>query len=135
MFLVASVVDSRPVKKIENKKEKGEEDKEGQVGDCVAVFLPPATIELTQLHLEQDSRVLHQGGEHEDNAGDHPGLHGGESLSLQIRQATHKVMGAQHYLGGVGLDCIEDVDEHEKDGNEKSHSSRNNLKWKNVSSI
>ena len=135
MFLVASVVDSRPVKKIENKKEEGKEDKEGQVCDCVAVFLPPATVELTQLHLEEDARVLHQGGKDEDNAGDHPGLHGGESLSLQISQADHKVIGAQHYLGGVGLDCIEDVDEHEKYGDEKSHSSRNNLKWKNVSPI
>ena len=40
--------------------------------------------DLLQLELEQDDGVLEEGAEHEDDAGDHPALDRGQTLSLKI---------------------------------------------------
>ena len=77
------VVYSGPVQEIEYQKEKGKEDQEGEVRHGVRVLLPPEAVELPELHLEEDAGVLHEGGEHEHDAADHPGLHRGQSLGLE----------------------------------------------------
>ena len=71
-----------PVQQVENQEEEGEQDQEGEVCDGVRVLLPPEAVELPELHLEEDAGVLHQGGEHEHDTPDNPGLHGREALSL-----------------------------------------------------
>ena len=71
-----------PVQQVEDQEEEGEQDQEGEVRDGVRVLLPPEAVELPELHLEEDAGVLHQGGEHEHDATDHPGLHRCEALSL-----------------------------------------------------
>ena len=71
-----------PVQQVEDQEEEGEQDQEGEVSDGVRVLLPPEAVELPELHLEEDAGVLHQGGEHEHDATDHPGLHRCEALSL-----------------------------------------------------
>ena len=76
------VVYSGPVQEIEYQKEKRKEDQEGEVRHGVRVLLPPEAVELPELHLEEDAGVLHEGGEHEHDAADHPGLHRGQSLGL-----------------------------------------------------
>ncbi len=54
---------------------------------------------LFEFDLEQEDGVLAEGAEDEDDAGDDPGLDGGQALGLRR----------------VGLDRVEDVDEDEKD--------------------
>ena len=49
--------------------------------------------------------LLHQRAEHEEDAGQHPGLDGGQPLRLR----------------GVCGHCVEDVDEHQEDGDEERH--------------
>ena len=71
-----------PVKQVEDQEEEGEQDQEGEVCDGVRVLLPPEAVELPELHLEEDAGVLHQGGEYENDAAYHPGLHRCETLSL-----------------------------------------------------
>jgi hypothetical protein len=66
---------------------------------------------LFQLNLEQYDGVLAEGAEHKDDAGNHPSLDGGQPLGLRR----------------VGLDRVEDVDQDEKDGDEKCHSTRDDL--------
>ena len=39
--------------------------------------------DLLQLELEQDDGVLQEGAEHEDDAGDHPALYGGQTFGLK----------------------------------------------------
>jgi hypothetical protein len=60
-----------------------------------------------QFDLEQEDGVLAEGPEDEDDAGDDPGLDGGQALGLRR----------------VGLDRVEDVDEDEKDCHQESHST------------
>ena len=42
------------------------------------------SADLLQLELKQDHGVLEEGAEHEDDAGDHPALDGGQSLGLNM---------------------------------------------------
>ena len=58
-----------------------------------------------QFDLEQEDGVLAEGPEDEDDAGDDPGLDGGQALGL----------------GRVGLDRVEDVDQHQEDRHQESH--------------
>ena len=47
--------------------------------------------DLLQLELEQDHGVLEEGAEHEDDAGDHPALDGGQSLGLNMLFVSQRV--------------------------------------------
>ena len=71
-----------PVQQVEDEKEEGKQDQEGEVRDGIGVLLPPEAVELPELHLEEDASVLHQGCEHEHDATNHPGLHRGQTLGL-----------------------------------------------------
>ena len=68
---------SSPVEQVENEEKERKQDQEGEVCDSVGILLPSEAVELPELHLEEDASVLHQGGEHEHNAANHPGLHCG----------------------------------------------------------
>ncbi len=63
---------------------------------------------LFQLDLEQEDGVLAEGAEDEDDAGDDPGLDGGQALGFRR----------------VGLDRVEDVDEDKKDCHQKGHATQ-----------
>ena len=52
--------------------------------------------------------LLNQSPKHEEDACQHPGLDSGESLRL----------------GSVGGDGVEDVDQHQEQGDEESHPAR-----------
>ena len=77
--------DRAPVENVEDDKENGEEDKEGEVSDGVVVLLPLGPSEFPHLHFEEDASVLHQGGEHKDYAGNEPSLDSSETIRLQSR--------------------------------------------------
>ena len=67
--------------------------------------------DLFQLDLEQDDGVLAEGAKHEDDAGDHPRLDGGQALGLRA----------------VGLDRVEDVDQDEEDRHQEGHPTGDHL--------
>ena len=71
-----------PVEQVEDKKEEGEQDQEGEVRYGVGFLLAPEAVELPELHLEEDAGVLHQGCEHEYDAANHPGFHRSQTLGL-----------------------------------------------------
>ena len=75
-----------PVEDVEDAEQNGEEDEECEVGDGVVVLLLLGPGELPHLHLEEDAGVLHQGGEHKDNAGDQPRLDGSQAVCLELKQ-------------------------------------------------
>ena len=75
--------DRAPVENVEDDKENGEEDKEGEVSDGVVVLLPLGPRQLPHLHLEQDASVLDQSCEHEDYASYQPSLYCCQSISLE----------------------------------------------------
>ena len=52
--------------------------------------------------------TTYESSKHEENTGEHPGLNGCKTLGL----------------GGVGGDGVEDVDQHQEEGDEKSHPAR-----------
>ena len=66
---------------------------------------------LFQLDFQKNDRVFPKSSEDEDDAGNDPGLDGGETLGLWA----------------VGLNCVEDVDEHQEDCDKEGHTTRNNL--------
>ena len=72
----------------------------------------PLRIQLFQLDLQEDHRILSQGPKHEYDAGNDPRLY---------RRQTFR-------FGTVRLDGIEDVDEDEKYCDEQGHASRNHLR-------
>ena len=45
-------IDASPVEDVEGEEEDGEDDEEGEVGHGVVVLLPPAAVQLPQLHLQ-----------------------------------------------------------------------------------
>jgi len=59
------------------------------------------------LPAEQESCVFGEGAKDEQDAGQHPGLDGSQTLSL----------------GGVGCYCVENVDQNKEEGDQQSHSS------------
>ena len=69
-------------------------------------------LHLLQLEEEEDGGILQHRPEDEDDAGDHPGLDGGEALRL----------------GRVGLDRVVDVDEDEEDGHKQRHPAWDDLR-------
>ena len=68
-------------------------------------------LHFLQLEEEEDGGILQHRPEDEDDAGDHPGLDGGEALRL----------------GRVGLDRVVDVDEDEEEGDQHGHPARDHL--------
>ena len=82
----------------------------------------PLNTDLTRTRLNgiktlllfevEDHSVDHEGPEHEEDAGQHPHLDGGQSLGL----------------GGVGVDVIEDVDEDKEEGDEERHAAGDDVR-------
>ena len=57
--------------------------------------------------------LLNQSPKHEEDACQHPGLDSGESLRL----------------GSVGGDGVEDVDQHQEQSDQETHSPRDDIHW------
>ena len=62
---------------------------------------------LLSLDDLKDEGVLGEDPEHVDDAGHHPGLHRGQTLSL----------------GGVGCDWVENIDQDEEQSDQESHAT------------
>ena len=62
---------------------------------------------------EQNSRVSGKGPEDKEDAGDDPGRDRGQALDI----------------GRVARDVVEDVDQHEEEGDQEGHSPRDDLRW------
>ena len=63
------------------------------------------------LQTSRLSLLTYESPKHEENTGQHPGLYGSQTLSL----------------GGVGGDRVEDVDQHQEQGDKKPHPAGNNV--------
>ena len=62
-----------------------------------------------KIHLvKEKSSVLCQSGKHKENAGQHPGFNSSQTLRL----------------GCVGGDVVEDVDQHQEQGDQQGHPAR-----------
>ena len=90
-----SVVEGGPVGDVEDEEDDGEGDEHGHVHLARLVLLNRGAdlAEGLDLHLEQDYGVLGEGAEDEEDAADHPGLHGVQTVGLR----------------GVGRGSVEDV--------------------------
>ena len=85
LFLESFPAYRGPVEDIKDCEQDWKEDKERKVCDGVVVLLPLGPSEFPHLHFEEDASVLHQGGEHKDNAGNEPSLDSSETIRLQSR--------------------------------------------------
>ena len=82
LFLESFPAYRGPVEDIKDCEQDGEEDKECKIRYCVVILLSLCPSELPHLHLEEDTSVLNQGGEHKDNAGNEPSLDSSETIRL-----------------------------------------------------
>ena len=82
-----------------------------QISHLVCLFVL-SLIPNDEVHLvEQNCCVLRQGGEHEEDAGQHPGLDSRQTLRLR----------------GVGGHVVEDVDQHQEQGDQEGHPAGDNV--------
>ena len=70
-----------------------------------------STFLQQRIYLKSIAYLLYQSTEHEEDACQHPGLDGRESLRL----------------GSVGGDSVEDVDQHQEQSDQETHSPRDDI--------
>ena len=91
-------------------------------------FRPQPLYLLHEWNREKEKGLLHESSKDKDNAGNHPGLHCCQALSLaKIYIVKVYCVGNLTNLGWICLNGVEDVDEDEEDGDEQRHSPRNHL--------
>ena len=74
--------------------------------------MPPLFLHQ-RIYIKSIAYLLYQSTEHEEDACQHPGLDSGESLRL----------------GSVGGDGVEDVDQHQEQSDQETHSPRDDIHW------